>query len=167
MKRLVVIILIGIVLALLFRRYCFEVVYIATPSMEPAFEVKDELIINKLAYFFKKPQRRDIVMLESPVSDKQLIKRIVGLPEERLSIIDKQVYIDGELLEEEYAYFARPDTLLVGDNIEEFIIPAGHYFIMGDNRAVSRDSRDWLEEEGLQTETVPLSKIKGKRFSLY
>lgn len=167
MKRTLFVILIGVILALVFRHYCFEVIYIASDSMVPTYRVNDQLIINKLAYLFKKPERGDIVLLESPVSDKGLIKRIVGLPGEVLSIEDKQVSINDEFLEEDYTQYVRVDTLLVGDNIEPFTIPANQYFVMGDNRDVSRDSRDWLEDKGMQIKTIPMDKIKGKRFALY
>ncbi|MFH1415094.1 MAG: signal peptidase I [Elusimicrobiota bacterium] len=166
MKRLLLVILIGVLLAVLFRRYCFEVVYIASPSMESAYSVKDELIINKLAYLFKDPERGDIVLLYSPLCSKDMVKRIVGLPGEELSIKEKQVYIDGKPLEEKYADYVRSDEILVGDNIDVFIIPKNHYFVMGDNRDVSRDSRDWLEEKGLQKESISISCIKGKAFTL-
>lgn len=167
MKRLIFIILLGVALALLFRRFCFEMVYIATASMEPTFKVEQEVIVNKLAYIFKGPKRNDIVLLESPVSGKGLIKRIVGLPGETISIKEKKVYIDGKPLDEDYVQYKREGTILVGDNIEPFPIPRNHYFVMGDNRDVSRDSRDWFEDDGLQTATVPGNKIKGKVVSLY
>ncbi|MBN2406830.1 MAG: signal peptidase I [Elusimicrobia bacterium] len=162
MKRLVFIIAVGIVLALLFRHFCLEVVYIATPSMEPSIRVKDQVVVNKTAYLFNKPGRGDIIMFSSPVSDKDLVKRVVGLPGEIFHIEDKAVFINGNLLDENYAYCSRPDTMFVGDNIDPFTIPQDHYFVMGDNRSVSRDSRDWLEDEGMQMKTIPLRDIKGK-----
>ncbi|MFC2061641.1 signal peptidase I [Elusimicrobiota bacterium] len=167
MKRLIFIILIGVILAFFFRKYCFEVIYIATSSMEPTYAVKDEIIINKIAYLYSSPEREDIILMESLVADKDLIKRIIGLPGDVIHIKNKEVFINGDLLEEDYVQYTRADTLLVGDNIEPFTIPEGHYFVMGDNRDVSRDSRDWLEDEGMQTKTVPLSKIKGKAFTLF
>ena len=105
--------------------------------------------------------------MPGPVSDKGLIKRIIGLPGEVLAIEDKDVYINDEFLEEAYTQYVRADTLLVGDNIEPFTIPANQYFVMGDNRDVSRDSRDWLEDKGMQIMTIAMDKIKGKRFALY
>lgn len=165
MKRLIVIILSGVVLALIFRKYCFEVIYVASSSMEPTYRVKKELVINKMSYFFLKPSRNDVVLLKSPFRGREVIKRIIGLPGEIISIEDKDVYINDELLEEDYVQYVHPDTIFVGDNIEEFTIPNNHYFVMGDNRDVSRDSRDWLEDEGMQTEPVPAADIKGKVLS--
>jgi signal peptidase I len=135
--------------------------------MEPTYSVNDQIIINKLAYLSKNPARGDIVLLDSPVADKGLIKRIIGLPGEELFIENKRVYINGYLLEEDYAQYTRADDLLVGDNIDAFTIPQNQYFVMGDNRDVSRDSRDWLEDEGLQSETILMRNIHGKVFVLY
>jgi len=162
MKRILFLFLIGIGFALLFRSFCFEVIYIASPSMMPTYAVGDELVVSKISYLFSKPARNDIVMLASPVADKDLIKRVVGLPYEIIEIENKKVYINGELLNETYTQYTRPDTILVGDNIDPFTIPGNHYFVMGDNRDVSRDSRDWSEEEGLQIKTISMDDIKGK-----
>lgn len=167
MKRLTAIIFTGIILGLLFRHFCFEVIYVATPSMEPTFEVGDQLLINKFAYLLNPPKRTDIVLLKSPVSEKGLIKRVIGLPGEVLNIENKDVYIDGEYLEEEYVQFVRHDTILVGDNIGAFTIALDNYFVMGDNRDVSRDSRDWLEEDGIQMKTINKRDIKGKVVSFF
>ncbi len=162
MKRLVYLIILGVTLALIFRHFCFEVIYIASASMEPTYNVGDQLIVNKTAYLFRSPKGGDVVLIDAPFSGKGMVKRIVGLPGEVLSIEDKQVYINDELLEEEYVQYLRADTILVGDNIEPFTIPSNQYFVMGDNRDMSRDSRDWLEEEGIQMETISINKIKGK-----
>ncbi|MFC2048657.1 signal peptidase I [Elusimicrobiota bacterium] len=162
MGRTSFIVIIAVAIAFFFRTYCFEVIYIATPSMEPAYPVKQQLLVNKMAYKFVKPKRGDVVMFHSPVEDKDLVKRIIGLPGEDISIENKEVFINGEWLVEDYVQLVRPDSILVGDNIESMTIFTGEYFVMGDNRDVSRDSRDWSEEPGMQCDTVNLKKIKGK-----
>lgn len=161
-KRLLLLIILGVIGGLLFRRYCFEVVYIASASMEPTFKVKEQVVVNRFAYFFKSPERGDIVLLKSPVSTKEVVKRVVGLPGELISISDKEVYIDDELLEEDYVKYIRKDEILVGDNLVAVTVAKNHYFVMGDNRDVSRDSRDWSEKPGLQSKTVSIRDIKGK-----
>jgi len=130
--------------------------------MEPAIKTGQQVIVNKTAYLFSDPKRGDIVLFDSPVSDKGLVKRIIGLPGEVIGLRNKKVYIDGYLLQENYAQYIKPGVIFVGDNIEPFTIPQHNYFVMGDNRDVSRDSRDWSEAEGLQTETISRREIKGK-----
>lgn len=111
-------------------------------SMEPNFHDKDYLFVSKQAYKFKEPQRGDVVVFDSSLTDadgndKLLIKRIIGMPGEELDVIDEKVYIDGVMLEETYT----ADGTTYG-TIEDLVIPEGQYFCMGDNRDVSIDSRD-------------------------
>lgn len=111
-------------------------------SMEPNFHDKDYLFVSKQAYRFNEPKRGDVVVFDSSLTDedgndKLLIKRIVGLPGEKLDIIDEKVYINGVLLDETYTM----DGTTYGE-ISDLVIPAGMYFCMGDNRDVSIDSRD-------------------------
>lgn len=111
-------------------------------SMEPNFHDKDYLFVSKQAYHFKEPQRGDVVVFDSSLTDedgndKLLIKRIIGMPGERLDIIDEKVYINGVMLDETYTMDDTTYGAIV--NLE---IPEGQYFCMGDNRDVSIDSRD-------------------------
>ncbi len=111
-------------------------------SMEPNFHDKDYLFVSKQAYRFGEPQRGDVVVFDSSLTDedgneKLLIKRIIGLPGEELDIIDEKVYINGVMLEETYT----KDGTTYGE-IKDLMIPEGQYFCMGDNRDVSIDSRD-------------------------
>ena len=130
--------------------------------MEPTLEVKDQFLVNKLSYLFSRPSRGDIVLLEAPYLKKDMIKRVIGMPGDNFSIDGGQVYIDGEPLEEEYTSYEYPEKIFMCDTIKEFTIPRDEYFVMGDNRDLSRDSRDWLEDPGLQSSTVSGDSIKGK-----
>lgn len=110
-------------------------------SMYPTLQPKDYLIINKIAYKKDEPLRGDIIVFNSELpqeygGNKNLVKRIIGLPNEHLVIKDGKVYINNELIKEPYLEQVYTD----GDI--DIVIPSGHYFAMGDNREVSRDSRD-------------------------
>ncbi|GAA0704203.1 signal peptidase I [Paraclostridium ghonii] len=110
-------------------------------SMYPTLNTKDYLIINKLAYKMDNPNRGDIVVFKTDLKNndgekKSLVKRIIGLPNEHLVIESGQVYINGKLIDEPYL----KDTYTAGDI--DMKIPSDSYFAMGDNRLVSKDSRD-------------------------
>jgi len=111
-------------------------------SMEPNFHDRDYLFVSKQAYRFGEPQRGDVVVFDSSLTDeggkeKLLIKRIIGLPGEEIDIIEEKVFIDGVMLDETYTM----DGTTYG-NVENLVVPEDEYFCMGDNRDVSIDSRD-------------------------
>lgn len=111
-------------------------------SMEPTLFENHYLIVSKLAYKTGEMQRGDIIVFESELETedgdkKLLIKRIVGLPGETVTISNGEVYIDGQMLEEDYL----KDGITPGE-ITDCQVPEGQLFVMGDNRAVSIDSRE-------------------------
>jgi signal peptidase I len=146
---------------------------IPTGSMQDNILIGDHILVDKVAYSralgaidsFLLPQlkieRGMIVTFKSPAEkDKEYVKRVIGMPGERIKIIDKQVYINGEPLKESYTFFKDPNIEhSARDNLVEFLIPEDHYFCMGDNRDKSYDSRFWGP--------VPAGYIIGKPWRIY
>lgn len=140
--------------AVVFALAIFVVVYwqIAQPnqvrgqSMFPTFHDGEYILTDKLTYRFGSPKRGEVVILKSPKSpDQDFIKRIIGLPGEKIKLQDGKVYINGtELNESDYldatVFTPQESYLLEG---QEKLIDDGKYFVMGDNRTASSDSRDF------------------------
>ena len=112
-------------------------------SMQPNFYTNDYLFISKQSYklFGGQPERGDVIVFKSKLEDaegetKMLIKRVIGVPGDVISIHDGKVYINGKETDDSYTM----DNYTTGD-ITELVVPADHLFCMGDNRAVSIDSR--------------------------
>jgi signal peptidase I len=154
----------GVLLALLCRAFVTEAIVIATGSMEPTLPVGRRMFVNKLAYRFGSPQRGDIVVFPSPVeAKKDLVKRVIAVEGDEVKIVEKKVVLNGTPLDEPYAVHDRKDERLTDDNLDVGKVPAGHVFVLGDNRDHSGDSRDWVEP-GTEHHIyfVEVSKIKGK-----
>ena len=130
----------GVVIAILLNRFVIINADITSESMSTTFEKGDKLIGLRLAYLFSEPKRGDIIIFKYPDDgEKLLIKRVIGLPGDMVIIEDGLVYINGSEipLEEPYAH---------GNNKQSFgpyMVPADCYFVLGDNRDNSKDSRYW------------------------
>ena len=130
-------------------------------SMEPNFHNGEFLLTDKVTYRFRQPARGDVIVFEAPGENgEEFIKRIIALPGEKISINDGAYYINGNKLEESYI----PDSIKTYPNIflktgEELVVPPNSYFVSGDNRQASSDSRIW----GFVTK----DKITGKAWFIY
>ena len=129
---------------------------VPTGSMESTIPAGSRIMGLRLYYNFKDPERGDIVIFKDP-DDEQVdyLKRIIGLPGETVEIASGKVYIDGELLDEPYL-----DEEPTGD-FGPYQVPEDSYFMLGDNRAVSKDSRYWTNTY------VRRDKIIAKAFFMY
>jgi signal peptidase I len=139
---------IALVVALGLRFWVLEPRYIPSSSMEPTLQIGDRIAVEKLSYRWREPQRGDVVVFYPPgETDRQraYIKRVVGLPGDRLQIQNGQVYANGVPLPE--PYIAEPlDYALVkpdGEEAATLTVPPGSYWVMGDNRNNSNDSHVW------------------------
>ena len=167
-----------VVIAIFVITFIVQAFQIPSESMENTLLVGDYLLVNKLCYGgpglgdhampYRKIQRGDVIVFHYPVDPQQhFVKRVIGLPGDRLRMVNKTVFINGKPLTEPYVHFMEPPNNLFRDNFprtdipayglegkwwlemrklvedSQLIIPEGQYFVMGDNRDDSQDSRYW------------------------
>jgi len=138
------IIIIALIIVVPIRYFLFQPFFVKGQSMEPNFENGDYLIVDEISYRFRNPQRGEVVVFKYPNNPSQrYIKRIIGLPGETIKIADGQVIIfnnDGRKILDEGDYL-NPSTFTPG-NIR-ITLDDNEYFVLGDNRIASADSRRW------------------------
>ncbi len=132
-------VLIALVLVILIRGFIFENTKVLGHSMEPTLHHNNAIIVNKFIYKFTKPKQGDIIVFpykQDPTKD--YIKRVLGLPGDTVNIKNHIVYINDLPLDESYKLETMAE---LGDITFPFVVPQGTYFVMGDNRNNSSDSR--------------------------
>lgn len=175
-------IIVALVLALIIRTFVVQAFKIPSGSMEDTLLIGDHLLVSKFVYGmqipftekrflrFKDPQQGDVIVFEFPedreksyFSKRDFIKRVVGVPGDVVEVRDKQVYVNGVKYELPQAIHKEVETIPAEYGPRDFMkpvtVPADSYFVMGDNRDRSYDSRFW----GFVTEP----EIKGKAFIKY
>jgi len=181
-----------VVIAIFVITFIVQAFQIPSESMENTLLVGDYLLVNKLCYGgkefslmpYQKIARGDVIVFHYPGDPTQhFVKRVIGVPGDRLRLVSKKVWINGKPLDEPYVHFLEPPNNLFRDNFPrldvpaqglegkwwlemrklvedgQLIVPEGHYFVMGDNRDDSQDSRYW----GF----VPRENIIGRPLLIY
>ena len=151
----VLVIVAAFLLGYVLNNYIILKAEVPSGSMRNTIMEGDRLLGLKVAYLFSEPERGDIVMFPYPDNEEELyVKRIIGMPGETVEIIDGKVYIDGseEPLEEPYL----PEEMI--GSYGPYEVPEGCYFMLGDNRNISKDSREWenkfVEEDKIEAKVV-------------
>ncbi len=173
------VIVIAVVLALFIDNFIIINATVPSGSMEKTIMTGNRVLGLRFSYWFKDPQRGDIVVFKYPIDEAlgentKFIKRIIGLPGETVEIKDGAVYINGEKLEEDYIN----GTWTVENDGFTFEVPEDQYLMLGDNRNNSSDSRYWASiamseglantpEEAMAYSYVPRKKILGKAYICY
>ena len=167
---------IAILLALFIRTFVVQAFKIPSGSMEPTLLIGDHILVNKFLYGIKipflratiipisEPKRDDVIVFIYPVDkSKDFIKRVIGLPGDEIKIIDNKVYINGKFYDDTHGFYSnqmrKTDNPSGKDRFGPIKVPDDHFFVMGDNRDHSYDSRFW----GF----VQSRAVKGKAFMIY
>ncbi len=168
-RTFVIVIVIALAAAWALRTFVVAPYYVPSASMEPTLHGcsncnDDHVLVQKLSYDFHDPERGDIVVFNNPgkrwaqAKDKVLIKRVIGVPGDRLRIRDRKVFVNGQRLDEPYVNKSCHGTTPNGGP-STYKVPKGDLFVMGDNRCDSEDSRVF----GF----VPIDKVIGKAFIIF
>lgn len=132
-------ILIAAILAVIIRFFIIEPFYIPSGSMEPTLQVNDRIVVSKVSYYFEDPERGDVVVFKYPKdTSRNFVKRLIGKPGETIELKGGNLYINGEFVPEGYL----PVDLVYSD-YGPVVVPPDNYFMLGDNRNNSEDSRFW------------------------
>jgi signal peptidase I len=152
----VVVIVVAVLAAVLLRAFVLQTFYIPSISMSPTLQVGDRIIVSKLSYHLHGVGRNDIVVFSTPPTEdcggtpvKDLVKRVIGLPGDTVSLKHGDVYIDNKKVSEPYLTVPNVNATTPGPagpawSLQHpYKVPANNYFVMGDNRLDSCDSRYW------------------------
>lgn len=166
----------ALLLALFIRAYFVQAFKIPSGSMIPTLLIGDHILVNKFIYgtklpfsdkrilVFRKPKRGDIIVFKYPENpSRDFIKRVIAIEGDVIESRNKVIYVNGQPVQEPYIQHTdnstRPGGIEPRDNFGPYIVPKGKYFMMGDNRDQSYDSRYWGY--------VDIKEIKGKAMIIY
>ena len=152
----VISIAVAVALAMFIRTFVVELYLVDGPSMMPTLEHQQRLVVNKFIYRMRAPERGEILIFQYPRDkSRDFIKRVIAVPGDTIEIRDHNVYVNGELQNEDY--------ILAKSRMDypKTTIPEGHVFVMGDNRNNSEDSR--FPDVGF----VPYGLLKGKAMLVF
>lgn len=150
------------ILAFVLKTFIFQIAFVKGPSMKPTLQQGQILIVSKLSYRIGNPKRGEIVVINDKLENKDLIKRVVGMPNEVLEVKEGAVFINDEILSPDYT-----DIPTYENGFEKSKTSEDEYFVLGDNRIESRDSRSntlgFVKRKSIIGKAVfrlwPLSKI--------
>ena len=154
----------ALVLALIIRGFVFEPMIVPTGSMIPTIQINDRIVVNKFVYRFQTPKYNDIVVFKYPDDPRQtFVKRLIGKGGDTIEIKENVVYRNNEPIDEPYLNEA------MFSDYGPFEVPDDHYFMMGDNRNNSKDSRFWENKYVSQKQVIgkavfriwPINRVAG------
>lgn len=157
---LVDIIISGVIVCII-TTFAFQNMYVVGSSMDPTLKHGETVLINKLTYLTKTPKRNDIVAfrhIDSSNNEINIVKRVIGIPGDRLEMINNTIYLNGERFDYLTQEYNQEEAFLRGNMAYPIVVPENAYFLLGDNKVSSMDSR--YQEIGM----IPKTELVGKIF---
>jgi signal peptidase I len=177
-RELPMLLTVAIVVAVVVRAFVLQTFYIPSESMERTLLINDRVLVNKLVYNFRSPHRGEIVVFEAPANwrsgtdDEDFIKRVIGVPGDRIVCCDpetQRLVLNGVPLQEPYIYAdADGATDLASEQPFDIVVPKGRFWMMGDHRSQSSDSRErYIRDRDVDAATIPEDAIIGRAFVVF
>ena len=168
---------VAIVVAILVRAFVLQTFYIPSQSMENTLQVNDRVLVNKVIYNIRPPQRGEIVVFRAPAgwrsdpNGEDFIKRVIGIGGDRIECCDaeQRLIINGQPLDEPYLYSDGVVNDVAADDDLDVTVPEGRLWVMGDHRSASGDSLEHYRVSGedVMYATIPTDAVVGRAFVLF
>lgn len=168
---------VAIVLAVVVRAFVLQTFYIPSPSMQNTLDINDRVLVNKVVYHFRSPERGEIIVFRAPPgwrtdpNGEDFIKRVIGVGGDHIECCDPQqrLVINGEPLDEPYIYSNNGVTDPAAVPQFEVVVPEGRLWVLGDHRSSSGDSMEHYQSSGgdIQDATINEDDVVGRAFVLF
>jgi len=176
-RELPILLAVAIVVAVLVRAFVLQTFFIPSESMEHTLNINDRVLVNKLVYDFRDPNRGEIVVFRAPAdwrsdpAEEDFIKRVIGVGGDRVVCCDAQgrLSVNGKALDEPYLYRdGAGESDAASQDRFDIVVPTGRLWVMGDHRSHSGDSREQYTRYGVvESATIPVDAVIGRAFVLF
>lgn len=176
-KELPILLGVAILVAVLVRAFVLQTFFIPSPSMENTLKIDDRVLVNKLVYHTRSPQRGEVIVFKAPLewsgnpAGEDFIKRVIGVGGDRVVCCDEQdrLVINGTPLDEPYIFSVDGQRDKPADQEFDVQVPEGRLGVMGDHRSASGDSLEHYQQSGqnIQSATIPEDDVVGRAFTIF
>ena len=176
-KELPILLGVAILVAVLVRAFLLQTFYIPSPSMEHTLDINDRVLVNKIVYNFRSPDRGEIIVFRAPdewrsgLDDEDFIKRVIAVGGDRVECCDEQkrLRVNGHSIDEPYLFNENGISDPAADQPFDFTVPKGRLWVMGDHRAASGDSLEhWKQSDGDPLiSTIAENAVVGRAFVVF
>jgi signal peptidase I len=176
-RELPMLLIVAIVVAVVVRAFVLQTFYIPSESMEKTLLINDRVLVNKLIYNFRSPHRGEVIVFEAPANwrsttaDEDFIKRVIGIPGDHIVCCDdrQRLIVNNHPIDEPYIYSTDDGAVdLASEQPFDIVVPKGRFWMMGDHRSHSSDSRErYIREGDVTAATIPEDAIVGRAFVIF